>query len=139
MGVPVRHLWTVVSVYTGTVADTEFTLDSATALLESLRPDLDELVRLRADISDIAAALRTASSSPLGGRPELKAGEARIDEILSAVAAAGVEIKGVAPLLLDFPAMLDGEPTLLCWLEGEPTIGWHHRPDVGFASRRPLP
>lgn len=119
--------------------DAPFTLASASRLLDSLRPSLDELIRLRADVSELAAALRTGEPTELGGRAELKAGEARLDEILSEVAAAGVEIKGVAPLLLDFPALCDGEPTLLCWLEGEPQIAWCHRPDVGFASRRPLP
>lgn len=31
----------------------------------------------------------------------------------------GIDLKGLAPLLIDFPAVLDGEPVLLCWLEGE--------------------
>jgi hypothetical protein len=44
-----------------------------------------------------------------------------------------------APLLPDFPSMLDGEPVLLCWLEGDPHLRWYHRLDCGFPDRRPIP
>jgi hypothetical protein len=50
----------------------------------------------------------------------------------------GVEVKGFAPLLVDFPSELDGSPVLLCWLEGEAELGWYHRPEYGFVGRRPL-
>jgi hypothetical protein len=51
----------------------------------------------------------------------------------------GAELKGVAPLLVDFPAALDGVAIHLCWLEGETDLRWYHRQDLGFAARRPLP
>jgi hypothetical protein len=54
------------------------------------------------------------------------------------VAGTGVEVKGLAPLLLDFPAEFDGVPVLLCWLEGEQRLDWYHRLDLGFAGRRRL-
>jgi len=50
----------------------------------------------------------------------------------------GLEPKGLAPLLLDFPSEISGEPALLCWLEGESKLGWWHRPDHGFGGRRPI-
>ncbi len=50
----------------------------------------------------------------------------------------GVELKGWAPLLLDFPADLDGVPVLLCWLEGDRALEWYHRADLGFMGRRRL-
>jgi hypothetical protein len=28
---------------------------------------------------------------------------------------------------------------LLCWLEGDRSLGWYHRLDLGFAGRRRLP
>jgi hypothetical protein len=58
---------------------------------------------------------------------------------MTEVQAAGVELKGIAPLLLDFPADLDDVPVLLCWLEGETGLTWYHRTDLGFAGRRRLP
>lgn len=117
-----------------------FTVSQARAELAGLRPVLDEIVAVRADMVELSAAL-TPGGEPtsLGGLPERKAAEARLNELMTAVQETGVELKGVAPLLLDFPADLDGVPVLLCWLEGEPELTWYHRVDLGFAGRRRLP
>jgi hypothetical protein len=117
-----------------------FTLAEARAELAALRPLLDELVTVRADVVELAAALRAGGPpTRLGGLPEWKAAQARLDELMTEVQQTGVELKGLAPLLLDFPADLDGVPVLLCWLEGEPGLTWYHRTDLGFGGRRPLP
>ncbi len=116
-----------------------FTLDEARSTLAEIRPVLDEFVALRADAAELAAAVRLGQPSELGSLPELKALEARIDELLTRVQETGVEVKGFAPLLLDFPAQLDGEDVLLCWLEGDEELGWYHRVDLGFVGRRRLP
>lgn len=108
-------------------------------VLADLRPVIDDLIAARADAAELGAALHHGVASALGGLPELKAAQARFDERLSSIAAVGVQIKGVAPLLLDFPGDLGGEPVLLCWLEGDADLGWYHRLDLGFAGRRPLP
>ena len=116
-----------------------FTLEEARAVLGQVRPVLDEVVAVRADAADLAAALRAGAPSPLGGVAEAKAYEARLDELMTTVQQTGVELKGWAPLLLDFAADLDGQPVLLCWLEGDPDLGWYHRADAGFPGRRRLP
>lgn len=117
-----------------------FTLAQSRAELTRLRPLLDELVAIRADVVELAAALAPGGEpTPLGGLPEWKAAEARLNELMAEVQQAGVELKGLAPLLVDFPAELDGAPVLLCWLEGEAELAWYHRPDLGFAGRRRLP
>jgi arsenite methyltransferase len=116
-----------------------FTVDEARAELDRLRPLLDELVTVRADAAELAASLEPGGPpTALGGIPEFKAAQARLDELLSQVQQSGVELKGLAPLLLDFPSERDGESVLLCWLEGDPDIGWYHRTDLGFAGRRRL-
>lgn len=116
-----------------------FTLAQARTELDRLRPVLDEIVVVRADVVELAAAL-TAGGEPtaLGGLPEWKAAEARLNELMTEVQQTGVELKGVAPLLVDFPADLDGMPVLLCWLEGEAELAWYHRLDLGIAGRRRL-
>jgi hypothetical protein len=111
----------------------------ARAVLERLRPVLGELIEVRADLAELGAAVQSDTPCRLGGLPELKAAQARLDDLLSSVVGAGVEVKGIAPLLLDFPAVFDGERVLLCWLEGDADLGWYHRADLGFAGRRPLP
>jgi arsenite methyltransferase len=117
-----------------------FTLAEARSELTRLRPLLDELVVVRADAAELAAALAPGGEpTRLGGLPEWKAAAARLDELMSEVQQTGAELKGLAPLLVDFPADLDGVPVLLCWLEGEPDLSWYHRADIGFAGRRKLP
>jgi len=116
-----------------------FTLDEARAELARLLPVLDEMVRLRAEHAELRAAVDGGPATRLGGLPELKAATARLDDLLTQVQSTGAELKGIAPLLVDFPSDLDGVPVLLCWLEGDRELGWYHRTDLGFAGRRPLP
>jgi hypothetical protein len=116
-----------------------FTVHEARAELEGLLPVLDELVALRGDAAELAAAQAGGPRTDLGGLAELKAAQARLDELMAQVQQTGAELKGFAPLLVDFPSELDGEPVLLCWLEGDRSLAWYHRPDLGFAGRRRLP
>ena len=117
-----------------------FSLDEAVAELRLLLPVLDEIVALRADAAELAAAGRPGGrATSLGSVPELKAAQARLDELLTQVQQSGAELKGLAPLLLDFPSELDGVDVLLCWLEGDRELGWYHLLDLGFAGRRPIP
>jgi hypothetical protein len=41
--------------------------------------------------------------------------------------------------LVDFPAVLDGRPILLCWKLGEDRIEWWHELDAGYTGRQRLP
>ncbi|MBO3739326.1 DUF2203 domain-containing protein [Actinoplanes flavus] len=117
-----------------------FTVAEARTELARLRPVLDEVITLRADMVELSAALVPGGEpTSLGGLPERKAAEARLNELMTEIQETGAELKGVAPLLVDFPADLDGVPVLLCWLEGDADITWYHRADLGFAGRRPLP
>ena len=117
-----------------------FTVDGAIAELQLLLPVLDEIVVLRADAAElVAAAAPSGPPTHLGALPELKAAQARLDELLTRVQQTGAELKGLAPLLVDFPSELDGSDVLLCWLEGDRGLRWYHRVDLGFAGRRPLP
>jgi hypothetical protein len=117
-----------------------FTVAVARAELARLLPVLDAIIAMRADAAELATALaQDCEPTALGGLPEFKAAQARLDEMLSQVQQTGVTLKGIAPLLLDFPAEIDGVPVLLCWLEGDRSLSWYHRLDLGFAGRRPLP
>ncbi len=96
-----------------------FTLIEARAELLRLLPLLDRIVDLRAEAAELAAACRTGSRTELGGLAELKAAQAGLDELLTEVQQTGVQLKGVAPLLIDFPGERDGVEVLFCWLERE--------------------
>jgi hypothetical protein len=117
-----------------------FTVAQAKAEVARLRPVLDEIVVVRADMVELTAALAVGGTpTELGGLPERKAAEARLNELMTQVQETGAQLKGIAPLLVDFPADLDGVPVLLCWLEGDAELSWYHRADLGFAGRRRLP
>lgn len=115
-----------------------FTPDEARALMPEVLRKADALVDIRADLAELAQELRTSGRSERGGVPEAKALEARLDELVEWFNSHDLEVKGLAPLLLDFPAELDGLSVRLCWLEGERELGWYHRSDLGFVGRRRL-
>lgn len=116
-----------------------FTVAEARAEIVRLLPVLEEIVALRGDAAELTAAQAAgAEPSTLGGLPELKAAQARLDELLTRVQDSGADLKGLAPLLVDFPSEIDGVPVLLCWLEGDSALEWYHRTDLGFAGRRRL-
>jgi hypothetical protein len=118
--------------------DSIFTVEEARSLMPKVLEHVHELVGLRADLAELSYDLKQSGLSVIGGLPEAKALEARIDEILSWFAGQGLEIKGVAPVLIDFPAVLDGVSVRLCWIEGEDDLGWYHRSELGFSGRRPI-
>src|SRR5690606_41533451 len=78
------------------------------------------IFRLRADAAELAAA--TVAGGPpteLGGLPELKAAQARLDELLTEVQQTGAELKGLAPLLLrseEHTSELQSRENLVCRL-----------------------
>lgn len=115
-----------------------FTIEQARAVMAGLRVEIDELLVLRADLAEIQADLLHAGTSQLGGLADAKGIEARFYAGVEALGVKGAEVKGIAPLLLDFPGERDGVPILWCWLEGDEEIVWYHRTDCGFPGRRPV-
>lgn len=117
----------------------QFSVTESRALLPAVHEHAARIIELRADLTELGAALQAEVSSPLGGVAELKSLEARLSEELGWFTASGIEVKGIAPLIIDFPSSRDGEPVLLCWLENEPELTWWHSPALGFLGRRRLP
>jgi hypothetical protein len=99
---------------------------------------LDEIVGLRADAAELASAVAAGAAHRLGGLPEFKAAQARLDELIVEVTRSGGQLKGLAPLLLDFPGEVARVAVLYCWLEGDRELSWYHRADLGFPGRRRL-
>jgi hypothetical protein len=114
------------------------TLAEARERLGRLRPWIEQFVGHRADLAEMRVDLSNGGYSTLGGVAELKGLEARLHAELEEVSATGAQVKGIAPLLLDWPGERDDVSVLWCWLEGEPEIGWYHRRDCGFSGRRPV-
>ncbi|MFI6757855.1 hypothetical protein BDK92_1528 [Micromonospora pisi] len=115
-----------------------FTLAQARYLVATLRPRIDELISIRADLAELRADLSGGGLSPLGGMPELKALEARLHGILDEFNEHDIQVKGFAPVLLDFAGEREGRQVLWCWLEGDDEVRWYHRVECGFPGRRPV-
>jgi hypothetical protein len=127
-----------------------FTPDEANALLGRVRPLVEQLVEQRAD--QLAAYTRRAElQANVGGNgggldPAIPAAiertaaaaEAGVRKAVEDLHELGVLVKDLDSGLVDFPAERGGEPVLLCWQLGEDEVAWWHRPDDGFAGRRPL-
>lgn len=115
-----------------------FSLEEASALLPEARRRIAEVAALTADLHRLAADIRDRGGAAPGEIPEVKSLEARIDDKLGWFREHGVQVKGVAPALLDFPMQVGGEEVLVCWLQGEDEIAWYHPTELGFVGRRPL-
>lgn len=113
-----------------------FTVAEAREVLVELMPTLQQFVALRADAAEIGASVR---GHTLGGAMELREVNQRLENLMAAIQQTGVQVKGWAPLLMDFPAVFEGQNVQLCWLEGDLSLAWYHRSELGFAGRRPLP
>ncbi|HEX7107136.1 MAG TPA: DUF2203 domain-containing protein [Acidothermaceae bacterium] len=116
-----------------------FSYAEALELMPQVRQVTADIIEVRAELAELSSALNDGGDSPLGGMAEAKALEARLHESLSWFPVNGIEVKGAAPVIIDFPSSLLGADVLLCWLEGEPELAWYHRPDLGFLGRRRLP
>jgi hypothetical protein len=113
-----------------------FTLTEARALMPEVQRRAAAYIVLRADFAEAGAALRAGNPAAVGGIAEAKSLEARVHEEIEWFREQGIQVKGVAPLLIDFPALAEGRQVLLCWLEGEAELAWYHPAELGFMGRR---
>ena len=149
-----------------------FDLDEANELipevrtiLESLRDERAELIRLRDQHLRIEAAAEDPTQAPAEanvrrtGRPSdpaegdddaESAAERRvvrlrmqgvIDQMQAGVAridAFGITLREIETGLIDFPALVAGRQVWLCWRLGEDDIAWWHELGDGFGGRQAL-
>lgn len=104
--------------------------------LHRIRELLEELRLQQADMERIQQLIRSNGH----GAKHVDFGT-RISEIQSiteAIQQKGIEIKDLERGLIDFPHLRDGEEVYLCWLFGEPDIGFWHSISDGFQGRQPL-
>ena len=113
-----------------------FTLDEANDLLPEASRRVSDLAAMQRRLIELARAAEGGEAR--GVIPEAKALDAQLHEGLAWFEQQGIHVKGIAPALLDFPARLDDDLVLLCWLQGEPQVAWYHAADVGFAGREPI-
>ena len=114
-----------------------WTVEAANAALPRVRQVLERIKELvaqaRRDREGAVERVEGNGHAPAGGAgSELRAA---VEELTDQ----GIVLRDLDSGLIDFPARLpDGREYLLCWVLGEPDVGFWHWPEAGFAGRRPL-
>jgi hypothetical protein len=128
-----------------------FTVEEANALVASLQLEFGRIAQARSSLAPLiqalggpdeaVAILHEGAPTPPGREKEAEALRRAAAEITGAVErvnALGCLVKDVETGLVDFYAMVDGEPAFLCWQYGERAISHWHGLDEGFAGRKPI-
>lgn len=120
-----------------------FTVEEANAALESVRPLILEIQRLRdravVEATPAAPVLKLRRQN--GGGAAANAFLAALNDLnreIERLWNQGIHLKDLEKGLVDFPAILDGREVYLCWHLGEEKVEYWHELDSGFAGRRPL-
>jgi hypothetical protein len=112
--------------------------------VERANAALPRVAAALARIRDLVTEARREREETAGlregnGHPAAPRGTEELRAAVEALTAEGIILRDLDAGLVDFPAELaDGRRYLLCWVLGEPAVGWWHWPDTGFAGRRPL-
>jgi hypothetical protein len=120
-----------------------FTVAEANALLPRIKSVVGEMLAARQRILDAQPDLWPVLEKAMGNGGSKKAGELlhefkRVEDTARVLGEMGCILKDLNTGLVDFPAIRDGQPVLLCWRYGEPEIGYWHDAESGFAGRQPL-
>jgi hypothetical protein len=119
-----------------------YTIDEARAELAWVGEQLSAMRAAHEQLTDSEAreALADAAESNGGGVYGKHVGEAFLElrRRLAALAEREIVLRDLDRGLIDFPAVRDDREVYLCWIEGEPDIGFWHDLDAGYAGRRPV-
>jgi hypothetical protein len=113
--------------------DRFFSLVEAQSLMPEVFLRAESIIEVRAELAYRMERLNEGDKTQL---PEVKALEARLSEALDWFGTEGIQVKGYAPLLIDFPMHYGDRTLLLCWLENETELSWYHDDNHGFLGRR---
>jgi hypothetical protein len=127
-----------------------FTPEEANAALRVVRPLVERMVEAKRAL-DRAEGQRDASARRISGNgggispqelaglhEEVERSASALARILDELHGLGLLVKDLDTGLVDFPALREGEPVLLCWRLGEDEVAYWHGREDGFAGRRRL-
>ena len=129
-----------------------FTVAEANRLLPFLRSTLADAQSHLLQMRDLYAEMRRLEA--VGRRPDgelilaadYRASGSRLaehqvacEQLLGRIGELGCQVKDLTAGLCDFPAVIDGQPVLLCWRMEEPAVAHYHGNHDGYRGRRPLP
>ena len=128
-----------------------FTLREAEDLLPEIGGLLREALTLRSKYQEaqrrfqaITQRVRFAGGA-LVDRGDAREARTRLDgtaaglrSAIESIQETGCALKDLDVGLVDFPSLYRGREVLLCWKLGEPSIGFWHGTEEGFAGRKPI-
>ena len=127
-----------------------FTYDEANDLVPWLEERFDAIAPMRNELVDRQETLlsllrRRRSNGHSSSEQEIADAEnvvtrltRQLQDAVKEITDRGIEVRDIGRGLVDFPHNREGETVYLCWQRGEPSIGWWHPTNTGFADRRPL-
>ena len=127
-----------------------FTKEEAEALLEQVRPLMEEVQRRKLLFDELQEQVSAAEARLKGDGHLSEAGKLAdkretlrevgrtMGSLVAKVQELGVEVKDLEMGLIDFRARRGDEEIYLCWRVGEPGICWWHPIEGGFKGRQPL-
>ena len=118
-----------------------YSLEQAQAVLPEARERAEQAGELVLELQRLVEQLRSGTA-PIGATQQAASLEAEVEAIFGWFEARSVQVKSLAPILLDFPAraIRDGQAmdVLLCWRDDEQDIAYYHPPSGGYRSREPV-
>ncbi len=128
-----------------------FTVEEANALVPTLEIEFGRIAQVRSRLAPLiqalggpdeaVAILQDGAPLPPGKETEAESLRALAAELTGAVERVnelGCLVKDVELGLVDFYALVEGEPAFLCWQFGERAITHWHPLEEGYASRKPI-
>jgi len=123
---------------TFTLAEANGLLPEVKAVAVELQRQVDELRQVMADLEGAGSNPPRSSLEKYNKNVEQEFLASAIKQLAEYLESLGCQLKGVEPVLVDFPAVYKGETILLCWRAGEDRIRFWHDLQSGFAGRRPV-
>jgi len=128
-----------------------FTLDEANSLLPFINQELTFLQTLKREFQAKYLELKRKKHA----YNEIKQGSFEQDPFflletelefmqidaknhMNSVEMKGIELKDIDMGLVDFPAIYKNAEVLLCWRQGEGSIGFYHSREDGFSGRQAI-
>lgn len=120
---------------------TRYGLADAQALLPEARRRIGDVAAMVADLRHLMGLVESGRA-PAAAVDDIDALERGIEAAMAWFEDQAIQVKGLSPALLDFPAraIRDGEviEVLLCWRDDEDTIAYYHPPETGYRGREPV-
>ncbi len=121
-----------------------FSLKEANSILPQIKLIVDEIKDKRKRLYDFIENYEEEMESNQDEleimmiKTEIDALNKEISELIDIIESFGAVVKGIDPVLVDFPSYHNDQLIWLCWKEGEDKIEYWHGFNEGFAGRKPV-